>query len=115
VRRALGIDLYELAAREAVGEPQRHVTRAAGGRAASIQFLLSPRGIFRGARSRLLDAPPPWLVDLSIVAEPGMPLPEPDSNGGRVGYAIAVADEAEEAEHRALEAIHSVELLVSRE
>ncbi|MBA4603314.1 ATP-grasp domain-containing protein [Thermoactinomyces mirandus] len=109
INRALGINLYDLALRQATGEmltlEDLQPIRRKG---AAIRYLLSPGGIFIGASSPWTSQPPHGLVELSVLVEPGSNLPIPSSNAGRIAYAIAERQTAKEAEVLAEEAIRSI-------
>lgn len=109
INRALGINLYDLALRQATGEmltlEDLQPIRRKG---AAIRYLLSPGGIFIGASSPWTSQPPHGLVELSVLVEPGSNLPVPSSNAGRIAYAIAERQTAKEAEVLAEEAIRSI-------
>ena len=113
---ALGLNLYELLGRQALGEEITAadlIPRRYG--AAAIHFLTSSPGIFLGATSRLEHEPPDWLVELSVTSSSGQRLPEPRSNSDRIGYAIAVGDSGPVAAARARWAIDSVAVRMARE
>jgi biotin carboxylase len=106
---ALGLNLYELLGRQALGEEitaAELVPRRYG--AAAIHFLTSSPGIFLDATSPLEHEPPDWLIELSITSPSGHRLTEPRSNTDRIGYAIVIGDSGPMAAARARWAIDSV-------
>jgi S-sulfo-L-cysteine synthase (3-phospho-L-serine-dependent) len=111
---ALGVDLYELLGRQALGEeltPEDLLpTRDSG---AAIHFALGSPGVLEGATSPMEAGPPPWLVELSVTSPPGHPLEAPRSNGDRIGYAIATAATSPEAAARARDAIESLDVALA--
>lgn len=110
---AVGVNLYELVGREALGETllreQLEPRRRA---AAAIHFRPAEEGVFAGASSPLEASPPDWLVELSVTAEPGQRLSAPSSNGDRIAYAIATAPSEPQARARAAEAVATLEVRV---
>jgi biotin carboxylase len=99
VAHALGVDLYELVARDALGERLREDDLAPrGASGAAIRFRLGRAGRLRSATA---SPPPPGVVERAVTAPVGSALREPTSNGGRVAYAIALGSTPAEAGARA--------------
>jgi biotin carboxylase len=112
---ALGLDLYTLAARQAIGgrlTSDDVVPRTAAG--AAISFRLGAAGVLDTVRSGRRIARP-GVVDWGVTAPVGKPLAAPTSNGGRIAYAIAVAETAGAAEERADEAIADIVVEITSE
>lgn len=113
---ALGVNVYELLGRQALGETitvEDLAPRTRGG--AAIHFRLTSRGKFLGASSPLEADPPDWLVELSVTTPPGHRLEEPTSNSDRLGYAICTGGSAGEAAARARWAADTVEVRLAPE
>lgn len=109
IQLALGINVYELLGRQALGEdPEAGQLLPRQRRAAAIHFRLAAPGVFRDAASELESRPPHWLVDLSVTGPAGQVLRQPRSNYDRIGYAIAMGDTSAVAAARAKSAIDSV-------
>lgn len=110
---ALGINMYELVGRQALGAVigVEHLAPTRAG-AASICFRPCSPGRFLAARSALEAAPPEWLVELSVTAQPGSLLGEPLSNADRLGYAIALGGSPDAAARRAREAMDTLEVSI---
>jgi len=116
IELALGVNVYELLGRHALGETISLADLAPRRRAgAAIHFLPSAAGTFLGATSPLEAEPPDWLVELSVTASPGHRLEEPVSNSDRIGYAIACGGDSPEAAARALSAVGSVAVRTASE
>lgn len=114
VEMALGLNLYELAGRQALGESIGAEDLSPSRRgAAAIHFCLCRPGVFRGAGSPLEASSPDWLEELSVTATPGQRLGEPRANADRIGYAIATACSGPEAARRARSAVESLALDVA--
>lgn len=109
IQLALGVNVYELLGRQALGEdPEPGQLLPGQRRAAAIHFRLSTPGVLRGVASELESRPPHWLVDLSFAGPAGQVLRQPRSNYDRIGYAIALGDTGAVAAARAKSAIDSV-------
>lgn len=113
IQLALGVNVYELLGRQALGEdPEAGQLLPPQRRAAAIHFLLAAPGVFRDAASELESRPPHWLVDLSVTGPAGQVLRQPRSNYDRIGYAIAMGNTSAVAAARAKSAIDSVTVRV---
>ncbi|MFD8492733.1 ATP-grasp domain-containing protein [Amycolatopsis sp. NPDC059657] len=83
---------------DALGEPHEH--REIPRRGAAIRFLAAP---FTGPAPALPDdlVLPPEIVRVHYSPQPGATIGPPTTNDERIGYVLAVADNAEKAAHAA--------------
>jgi cysteine synthase A len=111
IEGALGIDLYEVLGRQALGEPvSLEDVRPRWQQGVAIGFWLSPGGVLNKASSDLLRDPPEWLLEFSVTAELGKELPSPTSNAGRIGYVMTTGKTGQHAAERVATALSSLTL-----